>query len=111
MPKLTDLKGRFIRAVDAKSWEAVPTIATAQGIQFKCPACLKITPDPHSIICWSESRGAPVDIRPLPGRWALQGTSLEDLTLNGEIGRSRSIQLTGGCAWHGYITDGEVTDA
>jgi hypothetical protein len=63
----------------------------------------------HGVICWSESAGTPADAIPGPGRWKLVGTGLHDLTLDGDGGRSRSVLLTGGCGWHGFVTSGEVT--
>jgi hypothetical protein len=40
----------------------------------------------------------------------MDGTSMADLTLNAETkGGARSVQLTGGCGFHGYITDGEAS--
>jgi hypothetical protein len=39
----------------------------------------------------------------------MDGTGYDDLTLNGDPpGSARSVLLTGGCNWHGFITDGEV---
>jgi len=38
-----------------------------------------------------------------PVRWNVSGTGFSDLTL------TPSIQLQGGCNWHGFITNGEVT--
>lgn len=83
----------------------VDTIAEAQGIEFLCPKCRD-----HHVVCWSRTRGVPDDARPGPGRWTLEGTGFHDLTLNGDPG-ARSIDLKGGCRWHGYITNGEVSDA
>ena len=41
----------------------------------------------------------------------MEGTGFADLTLNGDPpGNARSVLLTGdGCAWHGFVTGGEVT--
>jgi hypothetical protein len=55
-----------------------------------------------------DSRGVPDDAKPGPGRWSLVGTGFDDLTLDGD-GGSRSVLLLGGCAWHGFVTNGEVT--
>lgn len=92
----------------------VDRIEDAQGVQFLCPKCFVANGGAvgtHRVICWSRSRGVPDDANPAPGRWKLDGTGLHDLTLNGDPG-SRSVKLTGdGCQWHGYITNGEATDA
>lgn len=94
----------------------VARIEEAQGVEFLCPGCFVANGGPvgtHMVLCWSRSRGIADDVVPGPGRWALEGTGLHDLTLNGD-GNSRSILLAlekGCCGWHGYVTNGEVTDA
>lgn len=91
----------------------IDTIEQAQGIIFLCPKCFKTNDGKigtHSIICWSSSKGVPDEAFPRPGRWMLVGSNLNDLTLNEEPNKSRSIALLSGCMWHGYITNGEVTD-
>lgn len=91
----------------------VDRIEDAQGVAFLCPKCFKANggaTGTHSVICWSRSRGIPDDAKPGPGRWLLVGSGLVDLTLNGD-GGSRSVAVIGGCAWHGFVTNGEVTDA
>ena len=49
---------------------------------------------------------------PKPGRWALLGTGLQDLTLGPAPGKSRSVLLTteGGCRAHFFITNGIAAD-
>lgn len=92
----------------------VDKIEDCHGIMFLCPKCFKANDGPigtHSVICWSSSRGTPAHATPLPGRWRLVGSSFDDLTLKGETSRGRSIGLMGGCNWHGFITNGEVTEA
>lgn len=115
MPKLRDLDAAFVRLLPTPSesirFREVSTIAEAQGVMFLCPLCFaanKGAVGTHSVICWSRSRGVPDDIAPKPGRWALRGTSLDDLTLDAEPGQSRSVLLLGGCNWHGFVTDGEA---
>lgn len=125
--KLTDLEPRFLRwerrelgaPTDSPRateviWHHVDSLAEAQGILFLCPKCFVANGGrvgTHSVVCWSRSRGVPDDATPGPGRWTLEGTGFHDLTLNGD-GGSRSVLLTGGgCAWHGFVTNGEVTDA
>jgi hypothetical protein len=90
------------------------TIEEAQGVAFLCPACIKVYGGPagtHSVICWSSSRGVPDGVHPQPGRWTLEGTGLHDLTLGCEPDKSNSVLLISKCAWHGFITNGEVIDA
>jgi hypothetical protein len=90
----------------------VDTITEAQGLIFLCPKCFAANKGPvgtHAVICWSRSRGVPDEAKP-SGRWTLDGTGMNDLTLNGDPpGSARSVLLKGGCAWHGHITNGEVT--
>lgn len=114
--RLAQLEPRFIRHErrDGKTFHRfVESIAEAQGIIFLCPKCFAKNGGPvgtHSVICWSRSRGVPDDVSPGPGRWALQGSGFEDLTLGADPpNRARSVLLTGGCAWHGFVTKGEVT--
>lgn len=93
------------------------SIKDAQGIQFLCPKCFAKNGGPvdtHIVVCWSRSRGTPEDASPGPGRWSMQGSGFDDLTLNGDAvggGGARSVLLLGGCAWHGFITNGDVTGA
>jgi len=121
MFKLTDLEPEFLRHEkrdDGHTYHVhVDSIDKAQGIMFLCPACFKANKGKvgtHRILCWSSSRGITEDVEPKPGRWRLDGTSTADLTLNAEHpGGARSVLLTGkgGCEWHGFITNGLVTDA
>jgi hypothetical protein len=120
--KLRELAPRFL--IHARSHTGVvhaqvDTLELAQGISFLCPRCFQANNGPigtHRVLCWSRSRGAPDDALPGPGRWRLTGTGIDDLSLRGELddkGKegARSVQLTGGCRWHGHITNGEVTFA
>jgi hypothetical protein len=95
-------------------WPYVQTLKAAQGVEFLCPKCFaanKGEVGTHVVVCWSRSRGVPDKATPGPGRWVLAGTGYADLSLNAEPGQSRSVLLLGGCAWHGFVTGGEVTDA
>lgn len=104
MPKLADLDATFVRLTNPRGdFDETAAIADAQGVMFDCPKC-----GAHSVLCWSRSRGVPDDVQPGPGRWRLVGTSLDDLTLDAEPGKSRSVRLTGACGWHGFVTDGEA---
>lgn len=111
--RLTELKPQFLTTTpDGKEHTYVDTIAEAQGILFLCPKCFVAnggSGGTHAVICWSSSRGVGPDVDPKPGRWVLSGTGYGDLTLDGEPGKSRSVLLTGGCQWHGFVTAGEVT--
>ncbi|MBI2801260.1 MAG: hypothetical protein HYX63_13445 [Gammaproteobacteria bacterium] len=111
--KLTELSPYFIklqpRGDDRYSWNHVDEIADADGVRFLCPRCFTANGGAmgtHGIICWSPQ--VPEHLQPGPGRWSLTGTGIDDLSL---IAGSSSIQLTGGCLWHGFVRNGEVTDA
>jgi hypothetical protein len=115
--KLTDLDPRFLRYNQnhaGVSFDTVDSITVAQGVSFLCPKCFAENggaAGTHSVICWSRSRGVPETAQPGPGRWALDGTGFHNLTLNGDAiggGGARSVQLNGGCEWHGFITNGEA---
>lgn len=116
MPNLVrDLDAEFlqIERKDGKEWwVSVPTLAEAHGVKFLCPLCFKKNGSDvgvHSVICWSRSAGAPEDARPGPGRWKMDGTGLHDLTLNADPpGVARSVQLSGGCDWHGFVNNGDA---
>lgn len=113
--RFTDLKPEFkIRELrDGREiLVTVDSIQEAQGVWFLCPKCWTERGGPrgtHRVLCWSRSRGIPDDVDPKPGRWTLEGTGLDDLTLGAEPGQSRSVLLLGGCGWHGFVTNGEVT--
>jgi hypothetical protein len=116
--KLATLEPQFLRyeARDGKeSWCDVARIEDAHGIEFLCPGCFEKNGGAVGtpvIVCWSRSRGTPDDARPGPGRWKMTGTAFDDLTLDADPPNSaRSVQLTSGCRWHGFVTNGEVTTA
>lgn len=112
MIPLRDLNAKFIRITGPRTHKGVDTIDQAHGVQFLCPKCFRAnggSKGTHSVICWSRSAGTPEYRDPKPGRWKLTGTSLHDLHLEGDAvggGGARSVQLLGGCNWHGFINHG-----
>ena len=88
----------------------VDTLADADGIRFLCPLCFKANggaTGTHSVVCWFEDK-VPDDAQPAPGRWNPVGTGIDDLTfVPGK--KSNSVLLLGGCAWHGFVTNGDAT--
>ena len=97
---------RYDKTDDFEYHLYVDTLAEAQGVQFLCPKCFeqnKGRAGTHGVICWFRDRGVPDAVFPRPGRWAVSGTGLADLTL------SPSVLITTGCQWHGFITAGVVT--
>ena len=107
---LNQLEPQFIKRIDDTHWQEVDNIQNADGIEFVCPVCLKNNnmhrPGVHSIICWEPN--VPQSMNPKPGRWYLNGTGYNDLTLKGLT--SDSVLLTGdeGCKAHFFITNGEI---
>ena len=137
--RLADLEPRFVRYEDrVEAWEravgdpatwrerGAPTetitgprtysifvepMVEAQGLWLLCPSCFQRnngSVGTHFIEVTFSDRGAMdhqgshgKDGRPT--RWTATGTSLEDLTT------TPSILIDGDCAWHGYITNGDIS--
>lgn len=109
--KLTELDPTFVRATGNGGHQDVATLAEAQGVLFVCPSCYQRNGNSdigvHMVLVWFRDRGVPDDAVPKPARWAVSGSSLDDLTLQPSISlqtdeRSRD-------EWHGFITNGQVT--
>lgn len=121
--RLSDLDANFVALIPpgaefprgGRRWigSDAAAFAAAQGVDFLCPKCFAANGGAvgtHRVICWSRSRGVPDDVTPRPGRWLLVGTSIDDLTLNADPpSTARSVLLTSGCGWHGFVTAGNVT--
>jgi hypothetical protein len=108
--RLIDLDPQFHRYETRDGREhliKVDTLAEAQGLQLDCPKC---QPYPHGVIVTFRDRGAldhqgSQTHKGKPSRWAVSGRSFEDLTLQPSIDCTHG----GGCTWHGFITNGDVT--
>lgn len=107
---LRDLEAEWVNDLGDKRRrrfkEGDETIATAQGVMFLCPVCYERNSGPvgtHSVLIWFRDRGVPPDETPGPGRWAVSGTGLTDLTLSPSIDLSAN---EGGCGWHGWVENG-----
>jgi hypothetical protein len=99
---LKELNASFIRYGDERTINYVDTLAEASGVMFMCPQCK--SKDGHMVVCWFRERGVPDDATPGPGRWAVTGEDITDLTL------APSVHLSGeGCGWHGFVTNGAAT--
>jgi hypothetical protein len=110
----TDLEAKFLKVLpkddEGHNWfqsEGV-TLAEADGIRFLCPKCFETNHGPvgtHSVICWFAGK-VDGELDPKPGRWNPGGTGLDDLTFvpPGAV----SVQLMGGCNWHGFVANGEA---
>ena len=106
--RLRELDAEFIKRIDAQHFEFVDALAEADGIKFLCPKCFAENKGPigaHAVICWSPS--VPQDTRPTPGRWTMQGTSIDDLTL---VAGSSSVAILGGCKAHFFVRAGAIVD-
>jgi len=109
--RLVDLEPQFVRHEVKEGREVrvfVATLAGAQGVWFLCPACFRLNGGAvgtHGVCIWFRDRGVPDAATPGPGRWIVGGSSLADLTL------SPSIHLQGGCGFHGWITNGWVSNS
>lgn len=90
-----------------RQYKVPSSMEEAQCVFLQCPACA--TPDGggHYMEVTFADRGVAEDqgchnTEGKPTRWQVSGTGLENLSTQ------PSIQLIGGCAWHGYITNGET---
>lgn len=114
MRTLRELGARFYRLdpADHRVCHQVETLAEAQAVQFLCPKCFEANGGPvgtHRVKCWFRGRGVPDDLDPKPGRWTPAGTGLDDLTfVPGDPPIAHSVQLRGGCNWHGFIENGRA---
>lgn len=85
--------------------KTVETLAEADSIRFLCPKCFEANSGKvgtHSVHVSFEGRGVSKEDDPNP-RWKIDGGStLDDLRV------SPSIQLLGGCNWHGYVGHGNI---
>lgn len=111
--KLKDLDATFLKVGEideegGRSFNTDAAFAEADGVMFLCPKCYAANGGKvgtHSVICWFAGRVMD-DLDPKPGRWNPQGTGLDDLTFvpPGAV----SVQLLGGCGWHGFVRNGSA---
>lgn len=108
---LSHLQAQFLRATAHGGWAAHPTLDDADGVVFLCPRCYVDNGGPegaHLIICWFEGRVGD-DLKPGPGRWKPQGSSLADLSfVPTKRTSSTSVKLLGGCNFHGHVIRGHI---
>lgn len=113
--RFADLEPSFLRFetndFSSKVFQMQDAIAGAHGVMFVCPKCYVSCggrAGAHSIICWTPA--VPQTVSPQPGRWAMQGTGYNDLTL---VAGSSSVLLLGpgGCQAHFFVRDGRVLAA
>lgn len=108
--KLSELEAEFVQydvRGDGRIYiPHVDTLAEAHGVQFLCPKCFAANNGPvgtHLVGCWFVGC-VPESAEPGPGRWNPSGTGLEDLTFVPP--GAFSVQINGGCNWHGYVKNG-----
>lgn len=110
--RLSELDPHFLARDGQSGWSRhTDLLRGADGIIFLCPKCFAANGGPvgtHSVICWFSGR-VPDDVTPGPGRWSPEGTGYDDLTFAGP--GAASVRLNSGCRWHGFVRDGEVTEA
>lgn len=115
--RLLELDAKFFSNASPTGYHRQVEIEGSQGVLFQCPRCAiglergeedgrRFIRGAHYIIVpFSNPRNAPLlesTFMPQMARWEMTGTSLENLTTR------PSIQIIGGCAWHGYITNGDA---
>ncbi len=89
----------------------VKDFAEAQGVMFKCPLCAQAKgqlPGVHMVQVTFSNRGVTDEqgchnTDGKPTRWEAKGSNFSDLDCK------PSVQLEGGCNWHGYVDHGTVT--
>lgn len=99
--KLTELNARFMAAGGHGITEADGSPAPRRegvGVIFNCPCGC---PDEVYVDFANPLDGGP-PLKNLRHAWERTGDTIETLTLR------PSIQRVGGCAWHGYVTNGEA---
>jgi hypothetical protein len=101
--KLIDLHPRWIQSGGAgitdKDGKPIPE-RRGIGIVFDCPCGCE---SPCFVPFSNPLDGRPADrAQPL---WKRTGETFETLTLKGSI---RRIAFQGSCAWHGFVTNGEI---
>jgi hypothetical protein len=104
--RLRDLEPQFLKIEDPKTHRYVDRLGEADAVRFLCPKCFAANGGnvgTHGVICWRPH--VPQDVTPNPGRWEMQGTGYDDLTL---VAGSSSVLLTGGCAAHFYVRNGAI---
>ena len=108
--RLADLRPAWLVAADTTFRHDFARQRPAQviGLHHLCPKCWMTNggeTGTHGIHFLTPD--APATMRPLPGRWVLEGDDFGELTAIGAT--SDSILVEGGCEAHYFLKDGEVT--
>lgn len=106
--KLTDLNPSFVNAGGEGIFQIDGQPSTRRvgiGLMFTCP-CGQCDEDHDCYVDFANPLdGGPRHVADGPA-WTRTGDSFETLTLTPSIHR---VKEKGGCGWHGFITNGEVT--
>lgn len=114
--RLVDLEPQFHTYLPGGDLGKVESLEHAHGIWFLCPACYVKNNGPvgtHEVLVWFADRGVAMEATPTP-RWHVSGgTGYVDLTLTPSIDCTKNAQGIVDCPheWHGFITNGEATNA
>lgn len=106
--RLIDLHPEWVgnggRGVTDKDGNPVPR-RDGVGIRFDCP-CGRCDPERNGVFVHVDPPldGKPFDTRGIP-QWKRTGDDFATMTLE------PSILRVGGCGWHGFVRNGEVTNA
>lgn len=94
---------------DGGGWRTDATWGQADGLWFLCPKCWlangRSAIGTHMVLC--RAPHVPQTITPRPGRWAMEGAGLDDVTL---VVGSSSVKIEGGCNAHFFIRRGRIED-
>lgn len=87
----------------------VGSIELADGLGFLCPKCWRdsLGKSTVRVLVWQPLK-VPEAALPGPGRWAIVGTGVDDLSL---LARAPVIDPSHGCGWRGVVELGLVSDA
>lgn len=105
--RIRHLEADFLKFTGEQNFQRTQVMAGADGIILCCPKCFLANNNSaigtHSIICWAPH--VPENWRPGPGRWRLEGTSIDDVSL---VASSSSVRLTSGCEAHFFVRSGQI---
>ena len=121
--KLRDLDAQWLYGAHAKEYRrsSKASVDGMQGVMFQCPKCSvgkqhgeengrRFVRGAHYIrVFFSNPRGvsvAPPEADSNP-RWAMSGSSIDDLTLSPSINLDVP-ENSGGCGWHGWVKNGDA---
>jgi hypothetical protein len=107
--RLSALEPQFTRITSPGHYQDVERLEDAHGVMFLCPKCYAANggaEGTHCVFVWFRDRGVPAEETPGPGRWAVAGTGIDDLTLSPSINLENLGHV--GCGWHGFVINGEA---